>query len=271
MRTFARPKTMTVPVRECAIPTGPTASTVERLSDKACLSSTAGHAPFRGAEARRTHMAHAISHPSRRQDGTGDAQIQRQQAQDETCPCSTRPRCDDEKTGMIEAAFRLAATWIAPASAKMGRYVSSTPQQRRGTPAATALRRHFSWPSGQGAPSRPTPDLVLSVIDRLPGHFGAIICPSCPTECPSDDGDVYARAQRGAGNNCYEFCPPFFAEPGETSKNRLRATVAIHEMMHTWESMGDVAYEGNADYPPNAYTAQHNADSYANLIRDLGQ
>lgn len=49
---------------------------------------------------------------------------------------------------------------------------------------------------------------------------------------------------------------------------RHRAKIGLHEMMHSWKRMGDVAYGGESGFPRNASAIQGNTAFFGNLIRE---
>lgn len=202
--------------------------------------------------------------------------------QTDECPCDPPPpfpcanvRVESDRTraDVVVEAFQAAATWLPDAQSAVQELVDAPEANRSRLRAAGPFRNHFSWPpaSGEARPLRDTPEVVLGVINRLFDNISSTICAGCPSECPceGEEGSIVHACTRAAwhGTNCYTFCDPFFTEAGGT----LRAKIAVHEMMHNWEDKSDRAYESDSDYPPDAILAQQNADSYAALIRDLGE
>jgi hypothetical protein len=185
--------------------------------------------------------------------------------------CSRLPAKSGQGTREDEvlAAFGTAAGWLPGADAAIKDYIAAADVDKPTQRAATPLQAHFSWPAPAGkAPLRNTPSLVAKVIANTTANIQKPICANCQDSCPCTGKDPWGCVPGAWKNtNCYEFCAPFFA-----TGPRMRAHVALHEMMHSWEAKNDAAYEnqGAPAYPPDATSAQENADSYAGLIRDLG-
>jgi hypothetical protein len=237
-----------------------------------------------GAAEGRRLLAHELTHTLqqdapgtiRRQEDSGGIQVEQPApAQTNTCGCEPPPTtlCTGNKQNMVLAAFNQAARWLPNAQQHVGNYQNAPANRRSSMPAAAPLRDHFRWPAGPNGPLRPTPDVVARVINNTLSNIEQPICANCQEECPctGQGVDVFACSPGvWHGSNCYEFCQPFFESPDDSAADTRRAKIALHEMMHSWERMGDAAYEGDSNYSPNAQVAQTNADSFANLIRDLG-
>lgn len=173
------------------------------------------------------------------------------------------------RADVVRDAFLRAQTWCVPALAAVDRYITSWP--RSGSPRAEkAFKDHFGWPPKPGTPpgAGSAPAAARTVLDNLIlHHFKSPVCPDCPP-CTVEVGDkafLHAFAPTvWKRSNCYEFCPPFFGPAPEQ-----QSTTVLHEMMHSWEDMGDVRYEVQPGYPPPFPSSVSNADSHAGLIRDL--
>lgn len=213
----------------------------------------------------------------RREQIAGGSAASTQQQEPPSCGCTPPPASScrrissgsDTREDVVRQAFQTAANWLPAAQAALQEYVDAPAGERANKAAAAPLRAHFNWPPSGRGPLRDTPPMVLGVINRLFDHFAQPVCANCQDECPcTGDDDPWACVPGAWENsNCVEFCEPFFANPS------MQPHVVLHEMMHAWEAKGDISYEndGPPSYPPNALMAQSNADSYAALIRDLGQ
>lgn len=203
------------------------------------------------------------------QSDLGKQKVQRTRCDPpEPNPCPTRP------FNMVMDAFQLASNWLPGARDKITDYIAA-PSDQANQSAARALRRHFHWTEAirQDLIFPDIPRMVLQTINssftNIRDPIGADCAPVVTSSPDRDGGVLHARAPSTWNGNCYIFYPPFFAGRG-ASGNRRRARTALHEMMHRWHGMSDVAYEWERSYPPEARAAQSNADSYASLIRDLG-
>jgi len=191
------------------------------------------------------------------------------------CPCltfSASDLCGDPKPSVVLKAFSEARTWLEPAKTKIENYIKS-PRHPANKVAADALKGHFNWT--EAIRTRATfidiPLEVLKVIEDLKKRISIPICSDCPSKPSMPGGEkdinkVFASSPRPwSGTNCYQYFPRFFDKTDDVE----RARIILHEMVHSWRGAGDIAYEGNADYPPPPETAWDNADSFAALIRDL--
>jgi len=192
------------------------------------------------------------------------------QAQHRCNPPESNP-CSQTNINRVLAAFRTAHTWMQRARQRIENYMHDT-TARTNRRAANALRRHFSWDESirQQTTFPEIPQDIIDAIDRVLPQISVPIGADCPTFTPSadrDGGELHARAPTTwSGTNCYIFYRPYFNPP---PRNRVKT--AIHEMMHRWADMTDVFYEWEDGYPPGPRASQNNADSYAALIRDLGE
>ena len=196
--------------------------------------------------------------------------------------CESPPEsnpCPLERCRVIDQAFKNAKSMFIDARTDLDNYTSpgATPLTKKRVEAA--LRRHLKWePPGSGIliPYDPVASLNRR-LDKLEGHFrirGADCPPTGRTtvldgeDVGVTDAHVYPGWETDGGDSpgCYQFFPAFFAE-----ERRTRAKIVIHEMMHTWAGATDFAYEGRHGYPPSAALAIDNADSIANVVRDLGK
>lgn len=208
-------------------------------------------------------LAHELTHVIQQSNAKEEGRIQCHE-----CETAALHRCPGTRVSTVVSAFQEAASCLPQAKLRIENYIN-VPIDRTNHLAASALRQHFSWTEDirQQLPYPDIPQMVLSVINNSLSNITQPIHAFCPPT-PSSTvhrRDIYAGSPTAwAGTNCYEFYEPFFTERAPRGK------ISIHEMMHSWESMNDVAYEGDDDYPPNARAAQNNADSYAALIRDLG-
>jgi hypothetical protein len=233
-------------------------------------------------------LAHELAHAIQQDNNASGSLVQREDAQNEAvvqedegaqkttdiaqpdassndCPCD--PPITDVCPGKdkVLKAFQKAAGWLPKAQSAVINYINAPPNQRSAQRAAIPLKNHFKW-IGQSPPPD-IPSIVKSVIDSTIINMAEPVCPHCPTECPCAGKEPYACSPNAwHETNCYTLCDLFFTKAGDTE----RAKIAIHEMMHSWEGMGDAAYEGDSNYPPDPVVAQLTADCYAALIRDLG-
>lgn len=208
-------------------------------------------------------LAHELSHVVQQSNALGNSRIQRHQ-----CETASLHRCPDDRVSIVINAFQQTASWLPQAKLRIENYISAPTNGRNGL-AASALLRHFNWTEAirQQNIYPDIPQIVLSIINRALNNITNPIHSFCPPAPSSDvpDRDIYAGSPTAwASTNCYEFYQPFFADTAPRGK------IAIHEMMHSWEAVSDISYEGDDNYPPNVRAAQNNADSYAALIRDLG-
>lgn len=176
-----------------------------------------------------------------------------------SCGCTPCPTysCQSIRPGNkdIINAFNLAQNWLSGASNNLALHQTSK------LPLVTnALQKHFGLSSNVTAIKLNIDKLNNSPVTTSP------INGNCRPVCPAGTAgsDIYATSPIAWSNtNCYEFCDPFFSK----ASNDLRASIALHEMAHSWLSCNDHAYENDSNYPPTA--AMNNADSYACLVRDI--
>lgn len=254
------------------IHTGPAAAESARTLGAAAY--TLGHdivfAPGRyspGTDSGRRLMAHELTHVVQQSPG----QIRRECDPPPMNPCPTTGRHSRQQ--IVLTAFQTASNWLPNARLRIEQYMED-PGNRANRRAAQALRRHFSWTEAVRS-NPPYPDIpqhIIQVIDRTLRNITVPIQPACPSQPRleprgNDHMRVFASSP-GAWerSNCYEFYPDFFTRTTATR----RAKTALHEMMHSWENMRDIAYDWEGSYPPHVRAAQFNADSFAALIRDLG-
>jgi Domain of unknown function (DUF4157) len=249
---------------------------VQQTAMPGAISTEAGSLSRYEAEAHRN--AEAVVGPSiaRVAEGIERGTLQRQpdnepletEAGEEECPCKpeilSAEACKGKNKDAVFAAFKQAAKWLPNAEGKINDFISDA-AGRAGSKAESALQSHF------GAADVATAQRVLTVIKNTSANMTKKpICGHCPEECKTESKDKVIGAISPfawANTNCYTFCPAFFGF-GPTKQ----AKVAIHEMMHSWERMGDAAYEddGPPTYPPTTPVAKVTADCHASLIRDLG-
>jgi hypothetical protein len=189
------------------------------------------------------------------------------------CPCNPAigkgEDCPAKGHGKeVMDAFSKAATFLANTQPKIDDFISA-PTDPANAAVATALQKHFNVASGS-SDAVPTATQIKGVISRSLTNITQPICSHCPDSCGSgkDETTIAAISPNAwAKTNCYTFCPSFF-KFSATEQGKI----AVHEMMHSWERMGDAAYEsqGSPTYPPVTAVAKVTADCYASLIRDLG-
>jgi len=253
---------------------------VQQTAMPGSISTEAGSLSRYEAEADRNGEAMVGPNVARVAEGVGRGILQRQpdnepletepledEAAPEECPCkpeiSSAEACKGKNKDAVFAAFKKAAGWLPNAEAKIDDFIND-PAGQSGSKASSALQSHF------GAADVATAQKVSTVIKSSLKNITKPICPHCPDECKTESKDKVIGAISPfawANTNCYTFCPAFFGF-GPTKQ----AKVAIHEMMHSWERMGDAAYEddGPPTYPPATPIAKVTADCHASLIRDLG-
>ena len=201
-------------------------------------------------------------------------QVQTQQITMPACKCNPPILKGEDcaskggKDKVVMAAFNAAGGWLPKAQQQIDDFISN-PASRSGSKASSALQSHFAVSAGS-ADELAVARQVSGVIKRTLTNITDPICSHCPDQCGSQDNDakIIAAISPNAwrNTNCYTFCPLFFNLTAQHPK------IAIHEMMHSWERMGDAAYEnqGAPAYPPATPVAKVTADCYASLIRDLG-
>ncbi len=201
-------------------------------------------------------------------------EVPAQQAAPSACPCNPPilKGEDCKAKGHDKAvmdAFTKAAGWLPTAESKVDDFVTNQ-ANRPGSAVSKGLAAHFSVAAGSSDEGT-VAQQILSVIKNSAKNITQPICSHCPDTCASEDADSKNVAAISPfawhKTNCYTFCPLFFNLDATT-----QAKVALHEMMHSWQSMGDAAYEmdGAPKYPPLTPIAKVTADCYAALIRDLG-
>ncbi len=206
--------------------------------------------------------------------GSGNAMQQKPQ-QVSGCPCTNPPNQTDQCSGTnasaVSDAFVKAAGWLPVAQQKVDDFIAETNTAKRaGTAVERALNAHFGVPLG-GADPGGVANTLSAVIKRTTSNISNTFCSHCPTSCGSDkDSTTIAAASPMVWHktNCYTYCPTYFDKSFTPTK---QAAVVLHEMMHSWENMGDAAYENQGSgYPPLTQIAKITADCFACAIRDLG-
>ena len=190
--------------------------------------------------------------------------------------CETQPlgRCAGKQHKTVLTAFKLAANWLGEAKPKVEEYIKN-PTQRSNLKVAQAFKNHFRWTEAarKELTYADVPREAEKIINLIYKKISVPFHPFCRT-VPSgqkEDAEKLSAASPApwAKTNCYEFYPPFFE--GRLSNERFQARAILHEMMHSWVDLGDVAYEWQRNkYPLRSGAAIHNANSYAALIRDIG-
>jgi hypothetical protein len=191
------------------------------------------------------------------------------------CECDPAAICNDpDISGPAFKGFQLAATWLGPAEQKIKDY-KSAPGDPKNAKAAKALRDHFSW-TGPDPLSPDIPKIILSVIGDVRAGMGkCAFFADCSSTSGTESGKIHAGSPTAwSQTNCYEFYPPFKKDgpPSMPDGGIFQAQIVLHEVIHSWESVGRVETyetEGPPKYPPPAASAQDNPDSFACLIRDL--
>ena len=222
----------------------------------------------RTAVATEVHRAPAGPEPGSTVGGQ-DAGSAMPQGPQKGCDCNPAAACNDtDISDPAFKAFQLAATWLGPAEQKIKDY-QSAPKDAANAKAAKALSDHFSWTGPQGSLSPDIPKIILKVIsDVRAGMTKCTFFADCSSTSGTESGKIHAGSPNAwSQTNCYEFYPPFKKDGAI-----LQAQIALHEAIHSWESIGAVETyenEGPPKYPPPAVSAQNNPDSFACLIRDL--
>lgn len=190
------------------------------------------------------------------------------------CPCKNPPdqndRCKLANDTAVSTAYNTLAGRLPGAQQKVDDFIAEPdPARRSGTEVEKALTAHFGVTAG-AANTIAVATKLKTVIASTTKNISNTACHHCPATCGNDkDATTIAASSPFVWHktNCYSFCPTYF-----TFTPVKQATVLAHEMMHSWESMGDAAYEnqGAPTYPPLTAIAQTNADSFACAIRDLG-
>ena len=188
-----------------------------------------------------------------------------------TCNPPALPACDPTREKTILGAFGRAGTFLANAKPKVEAYIKS-PQDPSNKAVKDALKKHFGWEESarQNAANPLVPEHVNKAIDDLLSAITELICSACPGTPSGSDPDAKrvtaSTFKAWHKTNCYNYFDPFFGK-GPTEQ----AKIVIHEMMHSWKDASDSGgYEGDPGYPFPLVVSDKNADSYANLIRDLG-
>jgi len=198
--------------------------------------------------------------------GQNDSSGSKQDKPIRPAACDIQYPCPNIKP--VHEAFKKAAHWLPEAKYKIEAYISN-PSDQSNKNTADALKTHFAWTEDDGPLD--IPGKVAGVIERLFINISKPFfadCPKTPSEEKGQDNKILAAASPIGWNrtNCYQFTKAFF-----TMSKVQQARAIIHEMMHSWEDMGDPSYEGRGGYPINPNSASSNADSYAALIRDLAE
>ncbi len=188
-------------------------------------------------------------------------------------------------------AFNEARSWLPGAAQKINDFLLSNPDGRATSPVTAALLHHFQVAAGspdEQQVAERVAEQIAVVVNNTMRNINEIACSHCLKTCSGSGSGSGSGSQEGPGSagsnrakdakfiaamarpewantNCIQYCPLFIFGLDITQ----RARTVLHEMMHNWENMADIAYEGFGPYPPATPLALNNADSYACLIRDL--
>ncbi|GFE84185.1 hypothetical protein GCM10011487_61850 [Steroidobacter agaridevorans] len=198
--------------------------------------------------------------------------------------CELAEHTCKNKRGAITRAQAEAKKRLLKANGKVENYRAAVSRseklQGQNKAVGDVLRRCFGWRGDEyqkelAGTYTDTPRNLHRAIRTLLEHVDAPIHAACGGEIAhaalnprfKDEISFVMAMSHESNQNCFSFTDRFF---GATLEKQ--AKTILHEMCHAWLYMSDVAYEGLGGWNSlNKHNSEHNPDSYAVAIRDLGK